>query len=350
MSGDITQALTPGMDTPFVATGAGAFLGQIQDLENEQARIERQLLEERATNLLARESLASKELTYRTLNREHLLCELEIMELREKHSQLTLEAGSVEKGTSCAARHVRQLQLPQICVLLIPIALCPYRSARTRSVHTEYGPESGGDQCHEQQGGPQDRIAFVARSELPQAPQPCEYLGTCDARPRESQGRPVQVALGEYVHISRRGLNTLAEILGPNLRRRSAQKWALSVIDLPFSVSKSLTLMCCMCFSDQKMRAAASRLDLRLLEEVRENETEKAALLDEIALSKARLSALQSSFSQTATAESQRISQLKTAIEVQRATNAAVETEIQISEQKIFAGASGFSVSDWPEL
>lgn len=160
----------------------------------------------------------------------------------------------------------------------------------------------------------------------------------------------MQVALGEYVHISRRGLNTLAEILGPNLRRRSAQKWALSVIDLPFSVSKSLTLMCCMCFSDQKMRAAASRLDLRLLEEVRENETEKAALLDEIALSKARLSALQSSFSQTATAESQRISQLKTAIEVQRATNAAVETEIQISEQKIFAGASGFSVSDWPEL
>ena len=90
-----------------------------------------------------------------------------------------------------------------------------------------------------------------------------------------------------------------------------------------------------------------ARYDVRLIEEAKEGEEERRRLELSVAEAKARLVNLQNRLTQNQQTENQSLQQLKAALEVQHATNDAVEAEIQAKERQLFGAELG---SDWPEL
>jgi chromosome segregation ATPase len=100
---------------------------------------------------------------------------------------------------------------------------------------------------------------------------------------------------------------------------------------------------------NQKLKLMTARFDVKLIEEAKAAEEERHRLELAIVEAKARLLSLQNRLSETDHAESGHLQQLKTALEVQLATNDAIEAEIQAKERQLL-GAGANDVGDWPEL
>jgi predicted RNase H-like nuclease (RuvC/YqgF family) len=114
--------------------------------------------------------------------------------------------------------------------------------------------------------------------------------------------------------------------------------------------------------TDQQIKIKIAQFDKKLLETVAELEAEKSELELEVQHAKARIAELKSRQALEKNAEDQQLAQLHVAVEVQRATNDALEAEIQATEQALFrscgsattgpisGGETGPVASDWPEI
>lgn len=95
------------------------------------------------------------------------------------------------------------------------------------------------------------------------------------------------------------------------------------------------------------MKAQLSKLDVRLIEVTEEAQTEKEGLEVAVAEAKSRYAALKDQVAEMS--PNSQLKHLKDAIEVQLATNDALQAEIQATERSLFGNGAGTSDA-WPEL
>lgn len=91
-----------------------------------------------------------------------------------------------------------------------------------------------------------------------------------------------------------------------------------------------------------------AKYDARLIEAAEEGEEERKRLELAVVEAKSRLSALKAQLSSAESNESAQLKQLKRELDVQLATNDALQAEIQGRERSLFGNVLGSDV--WPEL
>lgn len=100
---------------------------------------------------------------------------------------------------------------------------------------------------------------------------------------------------------------------------------------------------------DHILKTRAAKLDIRLMETVRETEEDKRRLELTIADSKTRLASLKEQLERTDSTQVKQLKEIEAAIEVQLATNDALRADIQAAERGLF-GSETLQDERWPEL
>lgn len=93
-----------------------------------------------------------------------------------------------------------------------------------------------------------------------------------------------------------------------------------------------------------------SKYAVRVLAIVEQLKDEKKQLELSATEAKARLSQIKDRLSKVALEESARIQELRKSLEVQHATNEAIEAEIEAKERQLFGASAVGGASEWPEL
>lgn len=97
---------------------------------------------------------------------------------------------------------------------------------------------------------------------------------------------------------------------------------------------------------DQSLKAELKKYDTRAVETLEQMKEERKQLELSTTEAKARLAQLKDRITQAAQDQLAHIQELKTALEIQHATNEALESDIEAKERRLF----GRLVQEWPEL